>query len=204
MRYFYHPWSPNCRKTTAVIDHLGIEVEHRVIDLSRGEQAAPEFRAINPNGMVPTLVDGELVVTESNAIAIYLAETAGSDLWPGERALQLDVLRWMFWEQSHFMFACGTVFFNRLVKPMIGQEPDQARIDEGLAKFRRLAAVLDGALAAAPYLVGGRLSLADWAVAGNLCFADKIGLPVADFEHLAAWTRRLDETPAWQDSAPQG
>ena len=62
MKYYYHSWSPNCRKCTALIDHLGIEAERQVVQLAKGEQMAPEFLAINPNGMVPTLVDGQRVL----------------------------------------------------------------------------------------------------------------------------------------------
>ena len=58
MKYYYHPWSPNCRKTTALIDHLGLEAERKVVDLAAGENMKPEFLAVNPGGMVPALEDG--------------------------------------------------------------------------------------------------------------------------------------------------
>jgi len=84
VKYYYHPASPNCRKVTAVIDYLGFQAEHIVVDLPKGEQMSPEFLAINPNGRVPTLVDGNRTLWESNAIIIYLAEKAASDMWPDD------------------------------------------------------------------------------------------------------------------------
>ena len=203
MRYYYHSWSPNCRKCTALIDHMELDAERHVVQLAKGEQMAPEFLAINPNGMVPTLVDGEVTVVESNAIVIYLADNHGSELWPGDRLRQLEVLQWMFWEQSHYMFACGVVFYNRLVKPLIRQEPDEQRVEEAIAKFRRHSKVLDDRLADRRHLLGDQLSLADWAVAGNLSTAGAVGLPVAEFPNLARWLTTLDENPSWKAAAPE-
>lgn len=203
MRYYYHPMSTNCRKTTALLDHLGLECERRVVDLPRGEHFSPEYLAINPNGKVPALVDGEQAIWESNAIAIHLAEIAASELWPTDPAARLDVLKWMFWEQGHLMYATGILFFERLLKPMLREgEPDDGAIAKALGSFRRLAKVLDDHLAERPYLVASRLTLADLAVAGNLSYAGALKLPVAEFRHLERWLASLDEIPAWRSSAP--
>lgn len=202
MRYYYHPMSTNCRKTTALLDHLGLEADRRVVDLSVGAHLEPEFLAVNPNGKVPALVDGELRLWESNAIAIHLAEKAGSPMWPADSTARLDVLRWMFWEQGHLMHATGVVFFERLLKPMLGEgQPDEAKIRRALGTFGRLASVLDGHLATRAHLVGDDLTVADWAVAGNMTYADDLGLPIADHPHLARWLARLDDVPAWRAGA---
>ena len=95
MKYYYHPGSPNCRKVSAVIEMLGVDAKYEFVDLPKGKQAQPEFLAVNPNGMVPALVDGDTTVLESNCIIIYLAEKTGSDLWPEDapsRDPPLDVL----------------------------------------------------------------------------------------------------------------
>jgi glutathione S-transferase len=62
--------------------------------------------------------------------------------------------------------------------------------------------VLNEALAAAPYVLGGELSLADWAIAGHLTFAETFRLPVADFRRIRSWMARLDENEAGTTSAP--
>ena len=54
-----------------------------------------------------------------------MGKNAGSEIWPADSARRFRVMEWMFWEQSHFMFACGTVFFQRLIHPMLGQETDE-------------------------------------------------------------------------------
>jgi glutathione S-transferase len=202
MEYYYHPGSSNCRKCSAVLNLLEINAERRVVDLLRGEHMRPAYLAINPNGRVPTLVDGDRSIWESNAITIYLAEHAGSDLWPGGDR-RLEALKWMFWEQGHLMYAAGVPFFQRVVKPMLGLgEADEQRVAEAIGTFRRLLGVLDSHLDGRAFLVGEALTLADLAVAGNFSYADTTGLPVADFTHVARWLARLDEIPAWRDSAP--
>ena len=95
------PISANARKPLALIDHLGLEVEIRTINVNRGEGQQPAFLANNPDGQIPVLVDGEFVLRESNTILCYLdigagaTEPAGSD--PKDRA---ELLQWLFWEAS--------------------------------------------------------------------------------------------------------
>ena len=200
MRYYYHPGSPNCRKVSALIEMLGVDAEFVFVDLPKGHQAKPEFLAVNPNGMVPALVDGDTAVLESNCILIHLAEKTGSDLWPADR--HLEILRWMFWEQSHFMYATGTVFFQKLLRPLIGQETDEARVTEGIAKFRRHAKALDGHLTDRAWLVGDAMTLADLAVAANLTYAGATGLPMDEFPNVQRWLATIEELPAWQSTRP--
>ena len=200
MNYYYHPGSPNCRKVSAVIEMLGVDATYNFVDLPKGKQAQPEFLAVNPNGMVPALVDGDTTVLESNCIIIYLAEKTGSDLWP--KAHQLEILRWMFWEQSHFMYATGIVFFQKLLKPLLGQEPDETRVEEGVAKFRRHAGALDDHLKDREWLVGDAMTLADLAVAANLTYADATELPMDEFPNIQRWFAAIEELPAWQATRP--
>ena len=202
MDFYYHPASPNCRKCMAALDLMEVPAERHIVDLPKGEQRSPEFLAINPNGRVPALVDGDLAIWESNVINIHLAEKTSSKLWPADHRRQ-QVLTWLFWEQAHLMYATGVPFFQIVLKPILGLgEPDQQRLDESYASFSRLMAVLDGQLADSPYIVGNRLSLADLAVAGCFSFADKTGLSVAEFPNVAAWLERMDGIPEWKASAP--
>ncbi len=154
MKYYYHPASTNCRKVSTVIELLGIDVKYEFVDLFKGKQAQSEYLAVNRNGMVPVLVDGTRTVVESNCILIYLAEKTDSELWPEEH--RLEILQWMFWEQSHFMYATGLLFFQKLIKPMMGKDPDETRIEESMAKFRRHAKALDQHLNERDWLACGR------------------------------------------------
>jgi glutathione S-transferase len=200
MKYYYHPASPNCRKVSVLLEMLGIEATWEFVDLPKGKQAEPEYLAVNPNGMVPALVDGDQTVLESNCILIHLAEKAGSDLW--SEADKLEILRWMFWEQSHFMYATGMLFFQKLLKPMMGKEPDQARVEEATAKFRRHAKALDRHLVGRDWLVGEGMTVADLAVAAELTYAEATGLPMEEFPNVQRWYAAIEALPAWQSTRP--
>jgi glutathione S-transferase len=101
------------------------------------------------------------------------------------------------------MYAAGVPFFQRVLRPMLGLgDADEQRVTEALGSFRRLAGVLDGALAGRRFLVGDGLTLADIAVAGNFSYAGPAGLPVAEFANVTRWLGELDRIPAWRDSAP--
>jgi glutathione S-transferase len=200
VKYYYHPASPNCRKVSAVLELLGIKADYEFVDLPKGQQAKPEFLAVNPNGMVPVLVDGDTTVLESNCILIYLADKVASDLWSDEN--RIEILQWMFWEQSHFMYATGLVFFQKLIKPMMGKEPDEQRVTESIAKFRRHAKALDGHLEDRDWLVGDAMTLADLAVAANLTYADATGLPTDEFANVQRWYAAISELDAWKATHP--
>jgi len=200
MKYYYHPASPNCRKVSALLEMLGVDASYEFVDLPKGQQAQPEFLAVNPAGMVPVLVDGDRTVLESNCILIYLAEKAGSELWSEDH--KLEILQWMFWEQSHFMFATGMLFFQKLLKPLLGQEPDEARIEEATAKFRRHAKALDHHLGGRDWLVGDHMTLADLAVASELTYAKATELPMDEFPNIQRWYSTIEELDAWASTHP--
>jgi glutathione S-transferase len=97
MKLYGFPISPNTWKVRAVATHLGIVVDNQLVDLSRGEQRAPEC-SLNPTGRTPTLVDGDFVLWESNAIMQYLASGEPNALWPDDAKRGADIARWQSWE----------------------------------------------------------------------------------------------------------
>jgi glutathione S-transferase len=118
MKLYYVVGSPNCRKVHAVVSRTGLKVDMEYMDFFTGELQAPAYHAVNPNGMVPALVDGDLKLWESNAIMAYLADAAGADaLYPRDAKRRADVQRWLFWEVTHFNKALGILSFETVAKP---------------------------------------------------------------------------------------
>ena len=155
MKLYYFE-TPNARKACAVARYLDAPAEFVRVDLTKGGHKAPAFLAINPNGKVPALEDGEVRLWESAAIMAYLADRAGSSLWPKD-ARQIDVIRWLSWDAMHFSRHAGTLFFQRVVKPHLGLgDPDLAAIDEAMGFFRQFAGVLNSHLGRG-YVVGDGL-----------------------------------------------
>ena len=198
----YYAETLNPRKACAVAKHLGSPVEFVRIDLGKGENRSPRFLAINPNGKVPALLDGDRKLWEANAIMCYLAAKAGSDLWPGGER-QIEVVRWLSWDASHFTRHAGTLYFQNIIKPLIGMGgPDPAVTGEATGYFRQFAGVLNAHLSGRDYLVGEGLTVADFAVAVSLPYAEKAKLPLDDFPDIRRWHARLCELPAWREPFP--
>lgn len=204
MRLYFHPGSTNARRARLTAAHLGIELEEQLVDFAKGEQKAPAYLALNPNGAIPTLVDGDLVLTESRAIMQYLAaRRPESSLLPQDEKARIDVVRWQFWDASHFSPACGTIFFEKILKRLFGQgEPDEAKLKEALANHRRFMAVLNGRLEGRRYVVGDALTLADLTIATSLMYAKQLDLPVSEFPNVEAWLAGVSALDAWKRTEP--
>jgi glutathione S-transferase len=198
----YYSESINPRKACAVARHLNSPVEYVHIDLGKGEHKTPQFLAINPNGKVPVLQEGEKTVWESNAIMAYLAERAGSDLWPRDDR-QMDVLRWLSWDSQHFTRHAGMLYFQHLVRPYLGLgDLDAGAVAEAEASFKIYANVLNDHLRGRKFLVADRLSVADFALGVTLPYAEGAKLPLGGFAEIQRWHERLNELPAWREPFP--
>jgi glutathione S-transferase len=204
MKLYMNPMSSNARRVRLTAAVLGLELEEHKIDLAKGEHKLPEYLALNPNGAVPALVDGDLVLTESRAIMQYLAsKKPESGLLPRDEAGRADVTRWQFWDSSHFSPALGTIFFQKVLRPMLEKAaPDAHKIEEGLANFRRFGAVLDRHLNGKQYVVGAALTLADLTLASSLMYAKQIDAPLSEFPNIQAWFSRISDLDAWKKTAP--
>jgi glutathione S-transferase len=204
MKLYMNPTSPNVRRVRLAAAVLGLELEEKTLDFVKGEHKSPEFLALNPNGAVPTLVDGDFVLTESRAIMQYLASRKPeSGLFPRDEAARADVTRWQFWDSSHFSPALGTLFFQKILRPVFGMgDPDPQKIEEALAGFRRFGAVLDRRLDGRKYVVGDALTIADLTLASSLMYASQTDVPLSEFPNIETWFARITELDAWKRTAP--
>jgi glutathione S-transferase len=191
MKLYDFAFSPNSRKVRAVAYELGIPLDHHQVDLLKGGQHTPAFLALNPNGRVPVLVDGDFVLWESTAILRYLAAKRGGALVPTSAVEQANLDRWFSWQLAHLGPAITKVAFERVVKPVTGQGvPDEAAIAAGTAEFVKLSALLDAALEGRDYLCA-ELSLADFALASHYSIAATCGLEIAPHARVNAWLARV-------------
>lgn len=193
----------NGQKACAVAKYLESPVEFVRVDLAKGEHKAPAFLAINPNGKIPALQDGDVTLWESNAIMCHLARKAQSDLWPNDPAKQIEVLKWLFWNSEHFTRHTGTLYFNYVVKPKFGLgAPDERAAEEAIGFAKQFATVLDRELEGRTFLLGDHLTVADFAVSVTLPKAETIRLPLEGFANIARWKSQLQEIPAWREPFP--
>lgn len=205
MKLYYHPNSPNCMDVMATAHQLGIPLELELVELTKGAQKNPAYLRINPNGRVPTLVDGDFILFESNAIMQYLAsKKPGNPLWPRDDKIRADIARWQFWQASQWGRAAGMLVWENMVKKFLNLgAPDPAKVKEGGELFHASAAVLDGHLSGRQYLVGSEPTLADFSVAATLVYAQPGRLPLEKYGNIRAWYERVAAHDAWKKALPK-
>ena len=196
--------SANGRKVVAASHHLGLAPEIRSVNVYRGEGRDPAYLAINPAGKIPTLVDDDVTLTESNAILQYLAEAYGEcrlySRDPVERAV---IASWLFWESAHWQPAMLPVlspFVGHRLRPDLVPAPAAAP-DWKDAQLHPLLVRLDAHCRGDAFLCGATPTLADFSVAGMVTYFRSADFPFADFPDLSAWYARIEQLPAWRATA---
>jgi glutathione S-transferase len=189
--------SSNVQKVLWTCEELGLAFER--IDAGRefGKTDEDWYAAMNPNRLVPTLRDGDLVLWESNTIMRYLANRYGGEaLYPVEPGARALVERWMDWQLSVLAPSIAPVFWGLVRPPAGGVDP--VLMDAHIAKLAKTWELLEHVLGRHAYVAGDRLSFAD-IVLGN-SVRRWFWFPIArpDLPNLAAWHARLGERPGFQ------
>lgn len=188
--------SSNVMKVIWLMEELGIPYERTDVGGPFGGTDTPEYRALNPNGVVPTLVDGDFVLWESNAILRYLAgHTPDSPMWPADPRARASIDRWMDWQQTTLGPPQSTVF-----QGLVRTAPDkrnQASIDTAFAAAARAWSLLDGILGRVPYVAGPAFTLADIALGVHVHRWFSFDVTRPQQPHLRDWYDRLRSRPAY-------
>lgn len=200
---YHFPLSPNAIKVVAALRHMGLDFDEATVDLPKGETHRPDFLALNPNGKVPVLRDGDFLLWESNSILRYLAEREASDLVPADPRQRADMNRWMDWQLAHWTPAVGHLTFERLAPAFIpGYAEDKPAQERASALLERYAPVLDAHLAGRTWLVGESVTLADLAVASQAVHRRMAGLSLDRWPNLSAWLDRVEALPSYRAAVP--
>ena len=181
--------SGNCLKVRWTATHLGVDFDWTEIDVLSGATRTEEFLKLNPSGQVPAVIlpDGR-GLSQSNAIIVYLAGLADSSLLPTGLFERAKVNEWLFWEQySHE----PSIAVRRFQKAFLNK-PDDEIDPQLLAKGRRALGQMEMALAAADYLVGDALTVADIALVAYTRVAHEGGFDLAEFANVRAWVARVE------------
>jgi glutathione S-transferase len=158
-----------------MLQELGADFEAVTIDLVAQAHLDPEYLELNPAGKVPVLVDGDLVLTESVAIVLYLAEKyAERGFLPTDARLRAETYRWILFAVTELEQPLWRIARHTALYP----EPDRLPADVPLARrdFLPMAAVLESHMKGRDYVVGDRVSAADFVVAYTLDWAGEAEL----------------------------
>jgi glutathione S-transferase len=192
------------RRVLALSKYLGIKMDFFEVDLTAGGLRVPEFAAINPNKKVPVLVDGDQVLWESSAIMAYLCIKAGSDMWPAHNpAEQVEVLRWLSWNDCHWSPAVAPFYFEHVVKSTFDLgPPDRELLKSSVPNLLKFAGVLDEHLRGLTYAACGRLTIADFQLASMAADWRESEMPFESYPHIVRWLDGLLRIPAWAHPWP--
>lgn len=189
-------FAPGTRATRIafLLEELGVPWEKVTLDLAQREHKAADYLALNPNGVVPTLKDGDTVIFESVAIALHLADRFAEKglAPPPDSPLRGRYLSWMVWSMTTLEPPIGDVYLER-TKP--AEQQSARTVDAALERFRASAQVLEGALAG-PYLLGDTFSAADVMVGCVLSFAGMLGM-LESHPRLRQYVASITERPAY-------
>jgi|HubBroStandDraft_2_1064218.scaffolds.fasta_scaffold645367_1 glutathione S-transferase len=180
-----------------VAKELGLDYQHLPIEIGDDGAKSPEFLAINPNGRLPVIVDGDFVLFESLAITLYLAKKHSSGkLYPGSLEGEARAWQWSLWAVTEVDRGVNIWSLHAVRLPPA--ERNNALREEALKVLASPFKVLDAAVAQRPYLLGSEFTVADLNVAAVISRAVDMDLSV--WPHLKVWLARCLDRPAAQDA----
>jgi len=176
---------------------LGLQYEHVPLDPRTGDTRKPDYLKINPNGHVPSIRDGDLVLWESLAINLYLAKKHGGPIAPANPAEEGKAVMWSIWALSELEDSIVTLVQNALMSAE--RKPDPARVERAKEGLKAPLAVLDAALAHSQYLLGDRFSVTDLNVAGVVAGLGFANFDLAHWPNVAVWLKACTGRKAFLD-----
>ncbi len=176
-----------------LLEELGLAYEAVPLDMKNKEQKSPWYLALNPNGKVPTLVDGDFVIWESCAINHYLAEKYRPE-WLGrtieERA---QVEEWTFWAMLHVQRHVEAVMYQ-----VWFQRGDAATAEKGKSDVVPFLTVLEAHLALKEFMMGDAFTVADVNVGSVVNLGLAVGIDFLPYPNIVRWMTMLKARPAMQ------
>jgi glutathione S-transferase len=195
------PTSSNVMKVLWGLGELALPFDRIDVGGAFGQTGTPEYRAMNPTGLVPTLQEDDFTLWESNAILRYLAHVhaAGSILWPADAHARANIDRWMDAQQTMLNRPMATAFWGLVRTP--ADKRDLTAIAAAIEDAARAWRMIEEKLNRHDYIAGAEFTLCDipWGVHAHRWFGmDYLGLTRPEMPALRAWYDRLCQRPAYR------
>jgi glutathione S-transferase len=200
MYILYHfPYSQHGRRVVSLMEEANLEYEVRHVDMGQGAHQSAEYLAINPNHQVPTLIDGDIKIHESNAILRYLCVKHGLDAWyPKELPARAKVEQWLDWNQCRLSPTVVDIVLNSV---FLGPRGDKAAVERALSRLPELWSILDDGLAGARFLAGSRPTIADLSVASSV-FQLTFAKIAPTGRNIVDWFQKVSGLEGFRKSLP--
>jgi glutathione S-transferase len=179
-----------------LLEETGMEYELISVDFRKDENLREDYLKINPNGKIPTMIDGDLTLYESMAINLYLARHYGGELYPDDAQQQARANMWSYWVMTEVEYCLLTVLLHTRV--LAREKRDPQRIQRNLKALEKPFTVLDNELADKAYLVHNRFTVADLNVAAVFSWCRPARVDLKPWPHLQEWLERCVGRPAFK------
>jgi glutathione S-transferase len=202
MKLYFHPVSTTCRPIMLLAAAQNIAIDYQLVDLFTGDNLKPEFLAINPNGAVPLLEDGDFRLAEGSAILKYLAEKFHAASYPSDAQARARVNERMDWFNTGLYrdLGYGLIYPQVIESYRKGDEQaHRAHLAWSRAKAKHWLEILDRHIIGAKnhFVCGNEVTLADFMGACYVTLGDVIRLDYSAYPNVTRWLANMKALPYW-------
>jgi len=191
IKLYHFPLSGHAHRVQLMLSLLGLPVEVVFVDLAKGAHKQPEFLAINPFGQVPVIDDDGVILADSNAILVYLAQKYGEGRWlPADPVGAAQVQRWL-------SAAAGPIHAGPATARLITVFGAPYNAEEVIARSHALLKVVDQHLGGSTHLAGDTATVADIAGYTYIAHAPEGNVSLEPYPHVRAWLARIEALPGF-------
>ena len=191
IKLYNFPRSGHAHRVELMLSLLQLPTELIFVDLAKGAHKQPDYLAINPMGQVPAIDDQGVVLADSNAILVYLAQKYGNGRWlPTDPVGAAKVQRWL-------SIAAGPIAFGVARARLITVFGASYNAEEVIANSHALLKIIDQELSATPYLTGSEPTIADVSAYSYIAHAPEGNVSLDDYPHIRAWLARIEALPGF-------
>lgn len=186
--------SGNSYKAALALELSGLDWEPVFVDFFNGEARSDAFRALNPMGEAPLLVDGDRRISQSGVIQQYVTDKTGR--FGGADDDRYDVLRWVLWDNHKLSSTAGLTRFLMNFLPEDKRPPEVIAFNQG--RLKAAYGVLDTHLQARDWIVGDDVTNADISCCGYLFYPEQFGFDRAAWSNIDRWLNNIENLPGWK------
>lgn len=191
IKFYNFPRSGHAHRVELMLSLLDLPSETLFVDLAKGAHKQADFLALNVFGQVPVIDDQGVVLADSNAILVYLAQRYGQGRWlPSDPVGAAQVQRWL-------SVAAGQIAFGPAAARLITVFGASFNAEEVIARAHALLKIMDQELASRPFLVGQQATIADVAGYSYIAHAPEGNVSLDAYPHVRAWLQRIEALPGF-------
>ncbi|PYE22359.1 glutathione S-transferase [Rhizobium sp. PP-CC-3A-592] len=191
MKLYHFPLSGHAHRARLFLSLLSVKAEIVDLDLANGEHKTPEFLKLNPFGQVPVLVDGDVVVNDSNAILVYVATKLGRKDWlPDDLASVAKIQKWL-------SVAAGEISYGPCAARLIMVFGADFRAEEVIDRAHRILGLINAELENHRFIIGNTPTIADVALYSYIAGAPEGNVDLTPYPDVRHWLARIEALPGF-------